>query len=1664
MVRSQCQSVTEKYLSFQLSRVRLSPVFGSQVEPLVVTGSTQEEVNSVCVWQYNRYAEYKASYANAELNDGIPTPLTDSADEPRLVCSTTHAGSVQQLKTHTDSRLIFAGSSMGFVSIYRLELPETERDAFRVHQVGMWSRVPSNPGDELPRTDVPISDVCVSADAFQVFVGNDLGELFVLDTEALAVKRKLTVAALGFDLSTINAIESIDPSCIATANQLGQLNVWDLRSPNTSDLPQKRIVPSTGDPRPLLCLSQHPGQSHLLAVGGVDITSGGGKTTTTTNYIWDLREERHPLSEIVCRGSAVWEVRFHPHQPQFLYLATEAAGLMCIHSPFSADIYCNEMEEQQESKQLESTSDIKAPSADVVMAASTAHDEKDDDEDDEEEEEDKIVEKSHNNRFHKRNKRLPTQIGGVDNTFIAIEPKSGKEVMWNERMLPEKKTERDNRFLTIVKKLKKQTHPFLIRFLDAWITKNDSGPRKLVFVNERLDDGTLKQFLCNSTSRSKLLWRRHIGQLLSVLMYLHRLGVTHGNLKKEAIYYQSSGNLKVGPFMLDSFFDQKSPAADIYALGVLALEIAVWTQAFDAQVSSEEEKVRVMLASLADPHQRSFIEACCDPNPSNRPKIKALLNHPAVAEVPTLKLLSAKVLVTSMKSVSSEDTAVGGGGAGPGGAAEGGSGVGAGVSGAKAEAATDFAELLRDYISHLEDEAIILDVTFFNDQVTKTRSWKDYRSNFTLTSKYLENVKNGFYPFLGYHFGSVAAEQEEEEEGSAGPAGGVSTTAVIDGTGSGGQPVMATASSGVISNAASSTTSRKHSASVVSATDTPPRLLSATREFSSEGAKVDDFPELPLTSSAAVAAAAAAAASLVVSAGFESVPGDAEIRRRSLPNSVADRLISTSQLKEYVQTMLTGVGVAPPPVSDADTVALTAGGTVTNTVLNAPSSVIQQPYALLQQTATNVREKRIRQQSACVCGSNEVCPLGPAALGTDASRTKPTGRNIPHTPHTSIASTLTQSGALSLASAMDVVPPQHPTFNSSAPDTAIPAPDAGAAGTQEAEDDEGDAEISEEDDDDQNDSDDDDDDEDDEESGTKGGSQGVEKGCDGAPQVVHVPPPSQPPTTPALFTHCQYAYIGVGRWQVYVQMWFVEDRLKREAYLQVLENEWHDYDRIADLFEGSKCLSGGDKSILIRLLAMARHNIPLVEGELIYPCYGPQCNGSIYAQELYSKLVTLHLHQQAQELIARVSLNGAAHIMPVADTTASPQYQPKTPAAAQSATQVNPTNATAPVAASVAELVDTNSATAAMPVLLPSGAMTTASDPCRSSLPPSQQDPDFCPHDLADKAEGLEAPIHMNGDVQIRPPPPPARQPVTTEGGAIGGTTVSATVMASSTSDLNPPKVASLNTSMRPNNNQDIIEMLDVGALAPQNATCALCDRHDYLHRTDLPNYLTSPCYHCRESLARDAKITPEDLFDLHLQHNVPWPAFLQARFNIPSDGRSLKELIAYDCRWRGREPCTCLPDSGPLPPCVEFPWFYNDPSATSTAVINASPQLSPDPARPASEVPFSTVPSLSTTATDAKIGDAGHPTVTTPQAAAQQPKTPQADSAAPSKHQHSHSPLIPCSSRHARGSLGPPQCCDPTGRSKDVTQPGIAGHQHIPQSIRSSSEPQPPVADAQKL
>lgn len=74
------------------------------------------------------------------------------------------------------------------------------------------------------------------------------------------------------------------------------------------------------------------------------------------------------------------------------------------------------------------------------------------------------------------------------------------------------------------------------------------------------------------------------------------------------------------------------------------------------------------------------------------------------------------------------------------------------------------------------------------------------------------------------------------------------------------------------------------------------------------------------------------------------------------------------------------------------------------------------------------------------------------------------------------------------------------------------------------------------------------------------------------------------------------------------------------------------------------------------------------------------------------------------------------------------------------------------------------------------------------------------------------------------------------------------------------------------------------------------------------------------------------------------------------------------------------------------------------------------------------------------------------------------------SKHQHSHATALPCSSRHVRGALGPPRCCDPVGGTVDTAQLGTAiGHQHHGSKTAGNATLEPQsrsqiLTDAQKL
>ncbi|CAH8586420.1 unnamed protein product [Schistosoma turkestanicum] len=319
-----------KCISFKLSRVRFVTEPEIQHQELIVTGSWLEEVNRVCLWQYNidpSIDNHDESIKPISENEDCTTAgvLGDTADDPRLLCSLVHSGSVQDIKVHHSNRIIFSASSNGSLQLFQVS--HIQPYLIRLSATN-WMPF----GEYILCGNIPsaLSSLALSTDGVHVYVSNELGQLAVVQINRIPNSQKTdynkyhndAILTSGADITTVNALERVDNSTLASVNQLGQLKLWDLRT--GLHKPQRRLL-RPGETQPLLCLSQHPGQPHLLSVGGVNSSSAAA-------YIWDLRAEQYPLSEVACDGQTIWETAFHPRQPKHLYMATETAGLLQISS------------------------------------------------------------------------------------------------------------------------------------------------------------------------------------------------------------------------------------------------------------------------------------------------------------------------------------------------------------------------------------------------------------------------------------------------------------------------------------------------------------------------------------------------------------------------------------------------------------------------------------------------------------------------------------------------------------------------------------------------------------------------------------------------------------------------------------------------------------------------------------------------------------------------------------------------------------------------------------------------------------------------------------------------------------------------------------------------------------------------------------------------------------------------------------------------------------------------------------------------------------------------------------------------------------------------------------------------------------------------------------
>ncbi|XP_030261323.1 nucleoporin Nup43 isoform X1 [Sparus aurata] len=198
-----------------------------------------------------------------------------------------------------DQDRIVTASSTGAVTIFR-----HHQNSQTISVSQSWARAHRYPCDNAPCTGV----VCSSPEI--VTVGED-GRIIVFRADQEGVVRVIENA----DSSTIHAVTYLRTSEILTVNSIGQLKLFDFRQQSNSP---SQILSLSGDRVPLHCVDRHPNQQHIVATGGQD----------GMLCVWDVRQGNTPFSLMEAHSAEMWEVHFHPSNPDHLFTCSEDGSLL----------------------------------------------------------------------------------------------------------------------------------------------------------------------------------------------------------------------------------------------------------------------------------------------------------------------------------------------------------------------------------------------------------------------------------------------------------------------------------------------------------------------------------------------------------------------------------------------------------------------------------------------------------------------------------------------------------------------------------------------------------------------------------------------------------------------------------------------------------------------------------------------------------------------------------------------------------------------------------------------------------------------------------------------------------------------------------------------------------------------------------------------------------------------------------------------------------------------------------------------------------------------------------------------------------------------------------------------------------------------------------------
>lgn len=279
-------SINAKYVSQKISKTKWRPVSSSflQQPEIFATGSWDNEDNKISVWSIGDH--------------GLSGMEEEFEGDPQLLCEHNHDGDVLDLQFLDQDRIVTA-SSTGAVNIF---LYNQNNQTISISQ--MWGRAHRFPCDNAPCTGI----VCNSPEI--VTVGED-GRIILFRADQEGVSRTIENA----DSSTIHAVSFLRTTEILTVNSIGQLKLWDFRQQGNTP---SQVLSVTGDRVPLHCVDRHPNQQHIVATGGQD----------GMLCIWDVRQGSTPFSLMEAHSAEMWEVHFHPTNPDHLFTCSEDGSLL----------------------------------------------------------------------------------------------------------------------------------------------------------------------------------------------------------------------------------------------------------------------------------------------------------------------------------------------------------------------------------------------------------------------------------------------------------------------------------------------------------------------------------------------------------------------------------------------------------------------------------------------------------------------------------------------------------------------------------------------------------------------------------------------------------------------------------------------------------------------------------------------------------------------------------------------------------------------------------------------------------------------------------------------------------------------------------------------------------------------------------------------------------------------------------------------------------------------------------------------------------------------------------------------------------------------------------------------------------------------------------------